>query len=327
MIQPYELKLGLPMNIPDGIVSTTTKVWDILVASHRGDLEAVKEIVDECPELIYAQYNYTPPIHFAVREGHPDLVNYLLEQGAYDPTYRIYPFLESLVTIAEDRGHNDIANALIEYADNPSRQKYNGDNGKINFNRTKEQQEFEDAVHTGDIRKAEQVLKAHPDFASDETYFWGEGILTIPVKHQEQKLVELLLNYGAKVPAILKWTQFYYFKFYNSAKHIMERGMNPDVMSWHAVTILLDMAQKGEIEKAELLIKHGAAINTIEEEYQSTPLGMAVRWGHIEMVRFLLSQGADPNKSGATWATPLAWARRKRYEAIEKILIDAGAKE
>jgi len=82
MIQPYELTLGLPMNIPDGIVSTTTKVWDVLVASHRGDLEAVKEMVDECPELIYAQYNYTRPIHFAVREGHPDLVNYLLEQGA-----------------------------------------------------------------------------------------------------------------------------------------------------------------------------------------------------------------------------------------------------
>jgi ankyrin repeat protein len=52
---------------------------------------------------------------------------------------------------------------------------------------------------------------------------------------------------------------------------------------------------------------------------------MAARWGHVEMVKYLLSQNVDINKAGATWATPLAWAKKRGHTEIEKILTDAGA--
>jgi len=325
MIQPNELKLNLPMEVANGVTSTTTKVWDILVASRNGDLEAIKKMVDECPELIYAQYNYTPPIHFAVREGHLDFVKYLLDNGAHDPDYKIYPFLDSLLTIAQDRDHKEIAILLEQYNSDPALCKYRGDNGKIYYNRTELQKEFQTAVDKGDLVKTDQILKEHPEFASDESYFWGEGILTMPVKRNNRKLIELLMSYGAKVPDVLKWTQSYYFERYDGAAFMMEKGMNPNVMSWHHVTILHDMAQKGDIQKAELLIKHGADINPVEEEYQSTPLGLAVRWGHAEMVEYLLARGADINKAGASWATPLAWAKKKGHIEIEKILRNSGA--
>src|SRR6187401_3521923 len=105
MIQPTELKQDLPMDIGNGVLSTTTKVWDILLASYTGDLKKVKRLAGECPELLYAQYNYAPPIHFAVREGHTELVKYLLANGAHSPGYNIYPFNETLQTIASDRGY------------------------------------------------------------------------------------------------------------------------------------------------------------------------------------------------------------------------------
>jgi len=73
------------------------------------------------------------------------------------------------------------------------------------------------------------------------------------------------------------------------------------------------------------LLKHGADVNAIEEEYRSTPLGMAARWGHGEMVELLLRHGADPNRSGAPWSTPLAWSKKKEHKANEKILRKAGA--
>lgn len=314
------------MSLSHDVISTTTQVWGILVASRDGDLKMVEKMVDECPELIYAQYNYTPPIHFAVREGHLDLTKYLLNNGAHDPAYRTYPFLDDLQTVAGDRNYDDIASLLQEYAGNAALHRYKADNGKIHFPRTELQQAFEDAVHTGDLNRTEQILKTHPEFALDDTFFWGEGILMKPAQQQERKLVELLLRYGAAVPAILKWTQFYYFKYYDSAAFLMENGMNPNTMSWHHVTILHDMAQKGDIPKAALLIKHGAAIDPLEDEYHSTPLGMAARWGHTEMVKYLLSQGANPHKSGALWATPLAWAKKKGHNDIENILLKAGAR-
>ena len=183
MIQPNELKLNLQMEISNGVISTTGKVWNILVASKNGDLEEVKKMVDECPELIYAQYNYTPPIHFAVREGHLNLVKYLLSNGAHDPDYKIYPFLDSLLIIAQDRGYNDIALMLQEYVDKSGAQKFHkGDNGKIYYNRTEIQLEFQTAVDDEDLEKAEKILKEHPEFALDETYFWGEGILLFAAK-------------------------------------------------------------------------------------------------------------------------------------------------
>ena len=133
-------------------------------------------------------------------------------------------------------------------------------------------------------------------------------------------MIDLLMSCGARVPGILKWTQKYYFERFDSAVYMMEKGMNPNTMSWQHVTILHDMAQKGFIDKAELLIKHKADLNPIDEAYQSTPLGLAARWGQIEMVEYLLKQGSDPNLSGAPWSTPLAWAKRKGHSEIENIL-------
>ena len=326
MVQPNELKLELPIDVANGAVSTTTNLWNILVASYEGNTGKVKEMVGIQPELFYAQYNYTPPIHFAVRQGHIELVAYLLKNGAYDPEYRSYPFQDNLLTIAQDREHNEIALMLKDYSTNPDRQKFKGDNGRIHFKRNELQIEFEEAVDKNDLNKTEKILKENPEFALDETYFWGEGILMMPAKENQRELIDLLMKYGAKVPSILKWTQEYYFEHNDGAEYMMAKGMSPNTMSWHHVTILHDMAQKGNIEKAELLIRHGAEINPVDEEYQSTPLGMAARWGHIEMVNYLLKQGADVNKAGALWATPLAWAKRKGHLVVEKLLIKNGAK-
>lgn len=325
MIQPIELQRELPMQVHNGI-STTTKVWEILTASRDGDLQLVQALVATEPGLVYAQYNYTPPIHFAVREGHAALVEYLLlDQGALDPTYRIYPFQDSLLTMAQDRNEDIIAGLLQRYLDDPSLHKCSKDNGGIEYNRTQQEKDFEQAVGKEDLETTAQLLKDNPALALDETFFWGEGVLMMPAKKGNYKLMELLMGYGAKVPNVLKWTQFYYFERYDSAIFLMEHGMNPDTMSWHHVTLLHDMAQKGHLEKAALLLKHGAQINPIDEEYQSTPLGMAAKWEHEHMVDFLLEQGADPNKAGAPWATPLAWAQKKGHIAIANRLRQSGA--
>lgn len=314
------------MKLSNGVVSDTKSVWNILVASAKGDLEAIKKMVDSCPELIYAQYNYTPPIHFAVREGHTQLVKYLLDNGAHDPSYKTYPFLDSLSTIAKDRGYDMIEEMLNQYTSDSSLCKYKGDNGEILFNMSDEQKEFQHAVNHGEYDKVKEILQRHPEFAKDNSLSWYEGVLMMPANRQSKDMLELLMSYRATVPNLSKWGRAYYFKHYDIAKLLLSKGMDPNHMTWHQVTLLHDMAQEGNIPKAKLLIESDAHIDPIEDEYQSTPLGMAARWGHIHMVTYLLDQGADVNKSSAAWSTPLSWAQKKGHKKIEDILLNAGAR-
>ena len=325
MVQPIELKSSFPMKVANDVQSSTTKVWEILTASNHGNVESVSNLLSKCPELIYAQYNYTPPIYFAVREGHVELTNFLLEGGALDPSYKTYPFLDTLLMFANDRGYVKISNLLKDYLAHPERCRYKGDNGEIDYGKTNEEIDFEKAVDKEYLELTEKMLSANPSLALNETFFWSEGIMMMPAKAGNHQMLNLLTKYGAKVPKILKWAQFYYFERFETAAFLLKNGMDPNVMSWHHVTLLHDMAQKGNIPKAELLLTHGAAIDAIDEEYRSTPLGMAVRWGNIEMVDFLIRNGADTNKSGAAWSTPLAWVRKNGFNDIESRLVKAGA--
>jgi len=57
-------------------------VWNTLTAAADGDVAALGRILRHDPRLSRAEYWYTPAIHFAVREGHAEAVQLLLEAGA-----------------------------------------------------------------------------------------------------------------------------------------------------------------------------------------------------------------------------------------------------
>jgi ankyrin repeat protein len=148
----------------------------------------------------------------------------------------------------------------------------------------------------------------------------------MPSNRRDQELLALLLSFGAKVPRVTKWGARYYFKHYDIAEFLLEKGMDANHMNCHHTTLLHEMGFTGDVRKAKLLIDHGAEINVLDEEFRSTPLGFAARWGKQEVLELLLESGAEPNLAGAEWATPLAWARRKGHLKIEAMLKSAGAR-
>jgi hypothetical protein len=152
-------------------------------------------------------------------------VKYLLDCGAHDPNYKTYPFLDSLITIAEERGHHEIGFLLRKYQTDPSAWKFKGDNGEILYNKTQEEQEFQRAVNHNKKRKVKRVLKDHPEFAKDEDMSWSEGILMMLANRKNKDLLELLLSYGAKVPDVSKWGRVYCFTFAFLLKKILNSGI------------------------------------------------------------------------------------------------------
>jgi uncharacterized protein len=326
MIQPVEMRQTRPVTLHDNAASTTTDVWRMLVAAKDGDLDQIKALVADCPALATCQFNYTPPLHLAAREGHADVVRYLIEREAVDPTYSTYPFKDTLVTMADDRGHGEIVAMLRAALADPVLARVKGESGDIDYGQDAWQRRFQKAVNHNQFRETKALLQERPDLALDEIASWGEGILMMPSNRRNRPMLELLLQHNARVPDMSKWGRAYYFKHTDIAAFLLSSGMNPNHMTWHHVTLLHDMAQEGDIAKATLLLDHGSDLDPIEEEYQSTPLGLASRWGRREMVSFLLDRGADPSKSGAPWSTPLAWARKKGHVEIESDLRRRGAR-
>jgi hypothetical protein len=325
-IQPIEMRVTLPMRLHDGTVTTTTNVWDMLMATKRGDLGRVKELVVACPALVLCDYNYMPPLHLAVREGHVNLVRYLAELGAVNPKYVTYPYKESLATVALDRGYEEIAQLLEFYGRTADPDRLGEEGGEIDYGADEERRRFQKLVNINALVEVEALLDKRPELARNEFAFWSEGVLMMPANRGNRKMLELLMRYGARVPDVTKWGRAYYFKRYEIATFLMSAGMNPNHMNCHRTTLLHDMAQEGDLQKARLLLDGGAVLDAVDEEFRSTPLGLAARWGHRHMVRFLLERGADPNLSGAPWATPLAWAQKKGHTRIERELREAGAR-
>lgn len=325
MKKPVEMKAARPMELHDGATATTTDVWATLNAAKDGDLDALKALGDGCTALLRCRYDYTSPIQFAIREGHTEVVRYLIQNGALPRDERNHPFLEPIEELAADRGFSEIVEMLTAATKDPGLMYPRPDTCKIDQGYDDEQVRFQRLVDEGEHNEVESMLKSRSDLALMENAFWGEGVLATAANNGDRPMLELLMSYGATVPKLSKWGARYYFKHYDTAKFLLENGMDPNHMSWREFTLLHDFAFTGDAEKIKLLLDFGADIDALDEEYHSTPLGYAAKWGNREVVNLLLERGADPNKAGVEWATPLAWAAKKGHAEIATDLRHAGA--
>ncbi|WP_337169893.1 ankyrin repeat domain-containing protein [Gemmatimonas aurantiaca] len=538
LIRPVELSPGRRWTLADGTIASTDDVFAMFVAARDGDMAAVKRLVAHRPALATVEYNYTPPIHFAVREGHRNVAEFLLNHGA-DPAYRSYPFQESLLTFAEDRGHMELADLLrhrltrrfavvpgtrtiieaatrgdlaaveAELARDVTLARSSDETGDTALHRaakngflsivrvllaaganvdairgdgyrpvhcalmpnwffqvshdTREEivelllsqgarytvfiaalrgderfvrdalardrsfANFEDTCHhrvlsaavrrhdvamtrllldhgadpnlpeegaprglslwiavndgeemivrlllahgadpngavessgtpmshaegkdvalaellrqhggrshraserdqvarfleEGKLDDAERLLHEHPHLIHDDEAGWGDGILAGPANRGRHDIIAMLLRLGARVPSVSKWAPYYYFKHEATAAFLLEHGMDPNHMNWHRFTLLHHMAAQGELGKARLLLDHGADIDAIDDEYRSSPLGVAAHRGQGAIIELLLARGADPDAGGASWALPLSWAERKGHRTVADML-------
>lgn len=271
-------------------------IWDTFTAAASGDTAQLRLLLERDPNLYRAEYWYTQPLALAVRGGHREAVQVLLEKGA-DPAW-VGISGEDLVTMARDRGYEDLARVLEAACETRLRSRRpNPVDHPIHA-----------AAQAGDLRKARALLQEEPDLVHRYGRLGGTP-LHIAVAAAQQKMVNLLLRKGADIHAL------------TAPAPGTERGYTG--VNFQPIDLALWSGPHwrvvGNFELARLLLEKGAAydltiaaalgdyeaVRRILRENpkriaESRPCGKralssAIELGHESIVRLLLDFGVDPN--------------------------------
>lgn len=88
---------------------------------------------------------------------------------------------------------------------------------------------------------------------------------------------------------------------------------------------MLAAAREGDLDAVRGWVEAGRPVDAVDR-YDTTALMMAARGGHLEVARYLLEHGADPEHGEAFFgSTPLAAALRREQWELAVLLLRAGA--
>lgn len=108
-------------------------------------------------------------------------------------------------------------------------------------------------------------------------------------------------------------------------RELLERGVGPDRgVAYDGSTPLVIAARGGHGEVVRMLIERGAALDTRTDD-GSALLMHAVSGGSVEAVYALLLVGANVNEVNDDGVTPLILASNSGYLEVARVLIEAGA--
>ena len=321
LIRPFELVL----DEPDWTGRWRGEsIWQVLNAARDGDIGKLRAMLADDPTLANAEFWYTPPLHFAVREGHLDAVRLLLEAGA-DIFHRSLYAQETLLEIAQQRDHGEVAGLLREELGRRA-------------SSTGTRHAIHEAVGAGDAEAAQRLLAAQPELVDLGDHL-GRRPLHYAVEAGRGDLVDRLLDLGADVDApgfsgddrlggtgfrpivSALWHHPYWQQRndYAIARQLLARGAR------YSITIAAALGDEGRV--GELLASNPGLAND-REPGGKRPLSAAAERNHVAIARCLLDAGADPNleegpncpKGYALWA-----AAHAGHLAVAQLLLDAGA--
>jgi ankyrin repeat protein len=273
-------------------------VWNALTASDEGDVDALRRLLERDSRLSRAEYWYTPAIHFSVREGRREAVQVLLDAGA-DPEWNgLYD--GSLIVMARDRGHAEIARLLEEARNRRGRVLAGSDSHPIHA-----------AITRDDTDEIRRLLDADPSLV-DAGNEMGASPLHRAVGRGVHELAALLLDRGANVHAVLSsarglgggfWTdlQAIDLAIWDGRQPGGDRRMIRLLLEHGATLDLTVAAALGDIEHVRQILDAEPARIRETRPSGRRPLSAAIEAGHDVIARMLLERGADPN-----WQEPTA---------------------
>ncbi len=321
LIRPFEL-------VPDELDWTghwlRETIWQVLNAARDGDTAKLRAMLEANPTLVKAEFWYTPPLHFAVREGHLVATACCWRPVRTSSTVRYThrkPCCKWLSTAATTKLRIFCAMSWDVASPPPAR-------GMPSM------MPSPPATPT----PARNSWQKNPDLVNRGDDL-GRRPLHFAVEAGQADLVDRLIDRGADVDAsgfssddrlggtgfrpvaLALWHHPYWQQRndYAIARQLLARGAR------YSITVAAALADE---ERVRELLASNAELANDQEPGGKRPLSAAAERNHVGIVNRLLDAGADPNldegpncpRGYALWA-----AAHLGFFEIAKMLLDAGA--
>ena len=89
---------------------------------------------------------------------------------------------------------------------------------------------------------------------------------------------------------------------------LFEHGLNANIADTFGTTWFHFIVERDYLEVAQRFVAEAVDINAVDPLSRETPLAIAARRSNLDMARFLLEAGANPNLPINRWARPAAYA-------------------
>ena len=278
----------------------------IVVAVELGNIEAVKQHLNDGTEVNAKGGTGRTPLHWAAIEGHKEIAELLIAEGA-DVNAKTNDGKTPLdEAINPFYNKTEIANLL---------HKHGGKHGTIHS-----------AVGGGDVEAVKEFFAAGAD-VNAKRYGWTP--LCEAAKEGHKEIAELLIKEGADVNAVAMDDVFSGQTPLDAANKYNQGAVAVLLRKYGGKTCveleaLIDSAKKGDIEGIKQHLAAGGDVS-FRNKNGDTPLNYAAFLGHMEIVELLVENGANVNAKGLADWTPLHLAAHKNKEKIVQLLIANGA--
>ena len=306
--------------------------YTITIAAALGDIGRVKELLAHDPSLCnHQEMGGKRALSAAAERNYVEIVETLLDAGA-EPNIEEGPNCPRGYALwaASHFGYFKIAemllahgadpNAPVESSGNPTESAFNADMRKLLY-RHGGKVGFTQYFFENNVDAIAAILNNASQHYKDSLA--AEGFPHV-VSSGHETLLYLMLNNNVRVPPVLTGCQTYLWHNLELSEVLLKHEMDPNLPNWQSVRPLHHMAQKNNIEAGELFIRYGARPDYIDEEYRTTPLGWAAKYGSLEFANLLLKHFPDRSMHEPSeipeWATPLAWAQRRGHEELIDLL-------
>jgi ankyrin repeat protein len=261
--------------------SFTNRATPLHLASKNGHKQVVCFLLERGADVSAKESDGNTPLHLASQAGHVEVAHMLIERGAY-VSARDWDGNTPL-HLALRRGQVEVAYMLIERGADVSAQD-RGEATPLHL-----------ASQAGHVEVAHMLIeRATYVSARDED---GDTPLHLSLQAGQVEVAHMLIECGADV----------------SARNCDE------------VAPLHLALRRGYVKVAHMLIERGADVSA-QGSYGDTPLHLASQAGHVEVVHMLIEHGADVTAQDRDGLTPLDLASQdERLAEVAHVLIKHGA--